>query len=67
MQSREAWAKRRYEPHFLRKVTNSSLDFARECGYISNEKHDQLTSKCTKVRRMLGGMMKKPNVFIIAE
>ena len=67
MQSREVWAKRRYEPHFVSKVTDSFLDFARDGGYISNEKHDQLTSKCTKVRRMLDGMMKKPNAFIIAE
>lgn len=38
---REAWAKRRYEAHFVRKLTDcdgenaetdSSLDFARDCG-----------------------------------
>ena len=38
---REAWAKRRYEPHFVSKLTDcdgeanetdSSLDFARDCG-----------------------------------
>jgi len=41
---REAWAKRRYEAHFISKLTDcdgensetdSSLDFARDCGYIS--------------------------------
>jgi len=26
-----------------------------------------LVSKCTEVRRMLGGMMKKPEAFVIAE
>src|SRR5947207_15957759 len=40
---REAWAKRRYEAHFLSKLTDcdgensetdSALDFARDCGYI---------------------------------
>ncbi len=39
---REAWAKRRYEAHFVSKLTDcdgdnsetdSSLDFARDCGY----------------------------------
>ncbi|HEY6071713.1 MAG TPA: four helix bundle protein [Chthoniobacterales bacterium] len=73
---REAWAKRRYEPHFVSKLTDcdgeanetdSSLDFARDCGYISGEKHRQLVTKCTEVRRMLGGMMKKPEGFIIRE
>jgi len=71
---REAWAKRRYEPHFLSKLTDcdgeanetdSSLDFARDCGYISNETHRALAAKCTEVRRMLGGMMKKPESFVI--
>ena len=45
---REAWAKRRYEAHFVSKLTDcdgensetdSSLDFAFECGYISEEQH----------------------------
>ena len=40
---REAWAKRRYEAHFVSKLTDcdgensetdSSLDFARDCGYV---------------------------------
>lgn len=73
---REAWAKRRYEPHFVSKLTDcdgeanetdSSLDFARDCGYISNEKHKELAAKCTKVRKMLGGMMKKTESFLLAE
>src|ERR1700704_4121771 len=73
---REAWAKRRYEPHFVSKLTDcdgeanetdSSLDFARDCGYISDETHRTLVAKCTEVRRMLGGMVKKPKSFIITE
>ena len=41
---REAWAKRRYEAHFVGKITDcdgensetdSALDFAKNCGYIS--------------------------------
>ena len=71
---REAWAKRRDEPHFVSKLTDcdgeanetdSSLDFARDCGYISAEKHQALIAKCTEVRRMLGGMMKKPESFVV--
>src|SRR5438477_1281795 len=50
---REAWAKRRYEAHFVSKLTDcdgenseteSSLDFAKDCGYISAEQHRSLTS-----------------------
>ena len=45
---REAWAKRRYEAHFVSKLTDcdgensetdSALDFARDCQYISPEQH----------------------------
>src|SRR5437660_11941671 len=73
---REAWAKRRYERHFVSKFTDcdgeanetdSSLDFARDCSYISDETHRALVAKCTEVRRMLGGMMKKPGSFIITQ
>ena len=73
---REAWAKRRYEPHFVSKLTDcdgeanetdSSLDFATDCGYISAEEHRALVVKCTEVRRMLGGMMKKSESFVITE
>ena len=71
---REAWAKRRYEAHFLSKLTDcdgensetdSSLDFARACGYISKEQHEHLTSRCAEIGRMLGGMMRKPESFDI--
>ena len=43
---REAWAKRRYEAHFISKLTDADgensetdtwLDFAKDCGYLSEE------------------------------
>lgn len=70
---REAWAKRRYEAHFISKLTDcdgengetdSSLDFARDCGYISPEQHEKLVAKCTEIGRMLGGMIRKPESFL---
>jgi four helix bundle protein len=72
---REAWAKRRYEAHFLSKLsdcdgenseTDSSVDFARDCGYISAEQHQQLAAQCAEVRRMLGGMISKSESFLAA-
>src|SRR5438067_10083769 len=69
---REAWAKRRYEAHFISKLTDcdgensetdSSLDFARDCEYISTDKHQVLTGKCAEIGRMLGQMIKKSQSF----
>lgn len=73
---REAWAKRRYEAHFLSKLsdcdgenseTDSSLDFAKDCGYISQSEHERLTSTCTDIGRMLGKMMQKSRSFLLDE
>ncbi|HKB00741.1 MAG TPA: four helix bundle protein [Gemmataceae bacterium] len=73
---REAWAKRRYESHFISKVTDcdgensetdSSLDFARDCGYITATDHQDLSALCAEVGRMLGGMLAKPEAFLISE
>ena len=72
---REAWAKRRYEAHFLSKLsdcdgenseTDSSLDFARDCGYISEGEHQELASACAEIGRMLGKMMQRSESFLLA-
>ena len=73
---REAWAKRRYEAHFLSKLsdcdgenseTDSSLDFAKDCRYITREQHDELTCRCQEIGRMLGSMIKNSRTFLIAD
>jgi four helix bundle protein len=73
---REAWAKRRYEAHFVSKITDcdgensesdSALDFAKDCGYISTEQHKQLIARCAEIGRMLHGMIKKSESFLIAD
>jgi len=75
MNLREAWAKRRYEAHFVSKLTDcdgeanetdSCIDFSRDCDYLSAEIHDALSKQCAEVRRMLGAMIKKPEPFLIA-
>src|SRR5438105_11461652 len=72
---REAWAKRRYEAHFVSKLTDcdgensetdSSLDFARDCHYISSAQHKALTETSAEIGRMLSGMMNKSSSFIIS-
>jgi four helix bundle protein len=72
MNLREAWAKRRYEAHFISKLTDcdgeinetdTSLDFSYACGYISSVSHSNLVSKCDEVRRMLGAIIVNPGKF----
>ena len=69
-------AKRRYEAHFLSKLsdcdgenseTDSSVDFAQDCGYISGEQHERLAAQCAEVGRMFGGMIRKPESFLPAD
>jgi four helix bundle protein len=73
---REAWAKRRYEAHFVSKLTDcdgensetdSSLDFARDCRYITAELHKELASLCLEVGKMLGSMIKTPRAFLTSD
>jgi four helix bundle protein len=71
---REAWAKRKYEAHFVSKLTDcdgensetdTSLDFALHCRYISAVQHAELVAMCAEVGRMLGGMISKPDKFLL--
>jgi four helix bundle protein len=71
---REGWAKRRYEAHFISKLTDADgensetdtwLDFAKDCAYISNEDHGRLTFKCLEVGKMLGSMLNNPGKFLL--
>ncbi|MBY0514672.1 MAG: four helix bundle protein [Gemmataceae bacterium] len=71
---REAWAKRRYPAHFVSKLTDcdgengetdSSLDYARACEYITADEHATLTALCCEIGRMLGAMIQNPDPFLI--
>jgi len=71
---REAWAKRRYEAHFISKLTDADgenaetdtwLDFACDCGYLSSEEHKRLAADCREVGTMLGSMLNTPGPFLI--
>jgi four helix bundle protein len=55
---REAWAKRRYPAHFVSKLTDcdgensetdTSLDYALDCGYIMQGQYDECTAMGTEV------------------
>jgi len=73
---REAWAKRRYEAHFVSKLTDcddengetdTCLDFARDCKYISEKEHAELLEMRASIGRMFGGMLRNPGPFLIAD
>ena len=73
---REAWAKRRYPAHFVSKLTDcdgensetdSSLDFAKDCGFVSPEVHSDLTAKCIEIGKMLGSMIQNPEPFLVSD
>lgn len=74
MNLREAWTKRRFEAHFISKLTDcngensetdTSPDFALDCNYITQEQHEQLTALNREVGRMLGSMLASPQKFLI--
>jgi len=63
----EAWAKRRYEAHFISKLSDSDgeqletrhwLKTAIECGYLIDEEYQKLVTKCLEIGQKLGRMMK---------
>lgn len=68
----EAWAKRRYEKHFISKLTDSDgeqmetqhwIETALDCEYVDQKTSAQLIDKCLEIGRMLGGMMEKSEMF----
>ena len=68
----EAWGKRRYEGHFVSKLTDSDseqyetqhwIETAVECEYLDPQKATSLIDKCKEVGRLLGGMMEKADLF----
>jgi four helix bundle protein len=70
----EAWAKRRYEAHFISKLsdcdgenseTATSIDFARDCGYITSDQACELSDTNRQIGRLLGSMINKPSSWII--
>lgn len=71
---REAWAKRRYEAHFVSKLsdcdgenseTDTWLDYARDCGYLNIERHAELTQEVVEIGKMLGSMLNNPAPFLL--
>jgi len=72
----EAYRKRRYEKHFISKLTDSDaenaetqvwLDFALACNYISEEKMNELLSLSIEIGKLIQYMINNPNKFRVGE
>ena len=68
----EAWARRKYEKHFVSKLTDAVgeqhetrhwIKAASDCHYLTAEATSKLLDKCSSVGRMLNSMILKSNVF----
>ena len=68
----EAWGKRRYEKHFVSKLTDADAEQmetqhwvgeALDCAYISSADAAQLNSDLEEIGRMLNSMMEKADSF----
>ena len=68
----EGWAKRKHENIFLTHLLDSNgsceetkiwLDFAKDCGYISNDEHHGLFNQYNEIGAMLNSMLKTWHTF----
>jgi four helix bundle protein len=68
----EAWGKRRYEKHFVSKLTDADAEQmetqhwvgeASDCGYLSAADVTQLNSRLEEIGKMLNSMVEKADSF----
>ena len=68
----EGFRKRQYSKVFVNKLSDSDgeaaetqvwLDFAHDCGYLSEADHDRIVLRYEEVGRMLGSMIAHPEKF----
>lgn len=68
----EAWGKRRYEKHFISKLTDADgeqqetqhwIETARDCKYLSDSNARELIGEYEKLGKMIGSMINKASTF----
>src|SRR5688500_5119637 len=68
----ETWAQRKYEKHFVSKLTGANgeqletqhwIDTAFDCSYVSKKIADDLLARCASIGNMLDSMIKKSKWF----
>jgi four helix bundle protein len=70
----EAWGKRRYEAHFVSKLTDADAEnhevehwllTARRDGYLTDAELGGLLEQKREIGRMLGSMLQNPSPFLL--
>lgn len=68
----EAWGKRKYEKHFISKLTDADgeqletqhwIEISKDCKYISEENSKYFIEKYSSVGRMISSMISKSDKF----
>jgi four helix bundle protein len=68
----EAWAKRRYEKHFVSKLSDADgeqletqhwIETAEDCGYLTSSQAIEINDELSEIGRMLNSMMSKADKF----
>ncbi len=68
----EVWGKRRYEKHFISKLSDADAEqletqhwiiIAQDCEYLTREQFETLNQNLSEIGRMLYSMMSKANQF----
>ena len=68
----EAWGKRKYEKHFVSKLSDADseqfetqhwLEIANECQYLEETDKTKLLALCESIGRMLNSMIDKASMF----
>lgn len=68
----ESWAKRRYEKHFISKLTDADgeqqetqhwIETALDCSYLTDEKSNYFLMKYESIGKMLNSMISKSEIF----
>jgi four helix bundle protein len=68
----EAWGKRKYENHFISKLSDADseqletqhwIEVSEECNYIYSEKAKNILQKCESTGKMLQSMIDKSSTF----
>lgn len=72
----EGFRKRQYPKMFANKIADADgeaaetqvwLDFARDCGYLSPDRHAELLNSYQEIGRMLGKILSMPERFVPRE
>ena len=72
----EAWGKRRYEKHFVSKLTDANterleaqhwLRTSYACEYLTNDQAEKINERLLELGRLLNGMIERSSAFVIGD